>query len=103
LPSHQQLFNKSSSTQGISLNLDANSRSLHLEVGAPSVSAAADGSTDLVDDNWHFLAATIGNGALGAYIDGQREGSGSYPGSPDFSSDVATAPVGLGDVLHYIN
>jgi hypothetical protein len=72
--------------------IDGNSGSIYFHYGDGSDFPGVNSTSNVLDDDWHFVAAAVGGGMMKLYVDGVLEDSDAYSGTPAGN----TRPVNIG-------
>jgi len=86
VPNWARVIDKSQwQTSGFDLVLTQNVGLPRLEFFVNNTTSLADGTTAVMDNEWHFIAATFGNKTIRVYTDGKPEGQAQSVSSVDIN------------------
>jgi hypothetical protein len=86
VPNWARVIDKSAwQTSGFDLVLTQNVGLPRLEFFVNNTTSLADGTTAVMDNEWHFIAATFGNKTIRVYTDGKPEGQAQSAGQVDIN------------------
>ncbi|MDI6450628.1 LamG-like jellyroll fold domain-containing protein [Anaerobaca lacustris] len=86
VPNWARVIDKSQwQTSGFDLVLTQNVGLPRLEFFVSDTTSLVDGTTVVIDNEWHFIAGTFGNKTLRVYVDGQLEGEGTSVNQVDIN------------------
>ncbi len=86
VPNWARVIDKSQwQTSGFDLVLTQNVGLPRLEFFVSDTTSLVDGTTVVIDNEWHFIAGTFGNKTLRVYVDGQLEGEATSVNQVDIN------------------
>ncbi|MBP7052906.1 MAG: discoidin domain-containing protein [Phycisphaerae bacterium] len=86
VPNWARVIDKSQwQTTGFDLVLTQSVGLPRLEFFVNNTTSLVDGTTPVIDNEWHFLVGTFGNKTLRMYVDGQRQGQAQSTGLVDMN------------------
>ncbi len=86
VPNWSRVIDKSQwQTSGFDLVLTMNVGLPRLEFFVNNTTSLVDGTTIVMDNEWHFLVGTFGNKTLRMYVDGEMEGEAQSAGQVDIN------------------
>ncbi len=86
VPNWARVIDKSQwQTTGFDLVLTQNVGLPRLEFFVSSTTSLVDGTTVVIDNEWHFIVGTFGNKTLRMYVDGEMEGQAQSAGQVDIN------------------
>ena len=86
VPNWARVIDKSQwQTSGFDLVLTQNVGLARLEFFVSDTTSLVDGTTVVIDNEWHFIAATFGDKTLRVYVDGQLEGEATSVNQVDMN------------------
>ncbi len=95
VPNWARVIDKSQwQTSGFDLVLTQNAGLPRLEFFVNNTTSLADGTTAVIDNEWHFIAGTFGNKMIRVYVDGKMEGQAQSVGQVDINPNNLPVMIG---------
>jgi hypothetical protein len=95
VPNWARVIDKSQwQTSGFDLVLTQNAGLPRLEFFVNNTTSLADGTTAVIDNEWHFIAGTFGNKTIRVYVNGKMEGQAQSVGQVDINPNNLPVMIG---------